>query len=93
MHSPVWRQPSRSYKALQCFCFHICRSRASAEDGNKSEDPQEDPIGLASDGSMDAEMAKLLSEIDEVNNHLHFLQGELPASVRVDCMHIQSPSH
>lgn len=48
-------------KPLQYFC------RASHKVDLEADRDVEEPIGLASDGEADAELAKLLSELDEAS--------------------------
>ena len=46
--------------------MHVSFYRTSAKEQEEAESDPEEPIGLASDGEVDAELAKLLSKVDEV---------------------------
>lgn len=69
-----WRQSLHAFGALASisvslkleFHMHGAFDRASAKESSESGSDPEEPIGLASDGEVDAELSKLLSEVDEV---------------------------
>lgn len=46
--------------------MHGALDRESEKEPRQSGSDPEEPIGLASDGEVDAELSKLLSEVDEV---------------------------
>ena len=46
--------------------MHAACDRRSLKEQKETDSEPDEPIGLASDGEVDAELAKLLSEVDEV---------------------------